>query len=197
MDFILEQKQGFEKEKFIIPADTYPARCYQIIDLGTHEELDFNGNLKNIRKILFSFELPTLKRIFSPEKGEQPASINSYFTASLHEKSTLRKMLESWMGAALEINEKTMSAKVDFSNFLGKACFLNVVNVLKKDGTPTHKIGAITKAMTGFTIEELSNKPVLFSLTSQNVDYEQLSTFPEWLRLKIESSQEFVKILEK
>jgi hypothetical protein len=68
----------------------YAGRCYRIIDLGTtHEE--FEGEVKPRNQVMISFELPDEKM-----NDGRPFSVSLWVTNSLHEKATLRKVLETW-----------------------------------------------------------------------------------------------------
>ena len=85
------------------PAGTHVAICYRVIDLGTQESV-YNGEKKSARKVLISWELP------NEEKADgKPFVISATYTWSMHEKSTLRKTLEAWRGAAPPSPKRTSS----------------------------------------------------------------------------------------
>ena len=51
----------------ILEEGTYPARCFQVVDLGTHHG-EYQGVAWTRRKVRIAFEFPTELAIFSPEK---------------------------------------------------------------------------------------------------------------------------------
>lgn len=69
--------------------------CTRIVDLGTQRS-EYNGEIKNQRKILVTWELPN-ERIEIDGK-DLPIIHSEKYTWSFHEKSNLRKHLESWRG---------------------------------------------------------------------------------------------------
>jgi hypothetical protein len=76
------------------PAGTYPARCILVADLGT-QETDYQGETKHAHKVLLQFEIcdDEIRR----DDGEA-FILSKRYTASLHEKASLRKDLASWRG---------------------------------------------------------------------------------------------------
>ena len=81
----------------IIPAGNYLARCYQMIEIGTVNEIIMGEN-KVLKKVRIGWELPTELKVFKEENGEQPLVTSKEYTLSMHEKSSLRADLKSWRG---------------------------------------------------------------------------------------------------
>ena len=75
-----------------------------MIDIGTIPT-EYQGEKKMRALIRLKFELPTVTKVFNPDKGEQPFVIERQFTKSLHEKSALRPFLDNWRGKALTDEE--------------------------------------------------------------------------------------------
>ena len=81
------------KEYKQIDEGVFPARCYSIIDLGTHSK-EFKGVEKKKHLIRITWEFPTELAIFDEETGEQPFVLSKEYTLSLFDQSQLRKDLE-------------------------------------------------------------------------------------------------------
>ena len=94
---------------------TYMARCYSMVELG-HIDTEFNGEKKKAHKVMLTWELPEEMAVFNEDKGPEPYSVSKTYTLSMHEKSTLRKDLESWRGKGFTELE---AAKFDITKLLG------------------------------------------------------------------------------
>src|SRR6056300_1545659 len=97
-------KEDERRPKTMVPEGVHVARCYAVVDLGTHHET-WKGQPKIRRKVILSFEFPSQLHVFNEEDGEQPLGRSKTFTNSLGEKATLRKMLQSWRGRAFTQKE--------------------------------------------------------------------------------------------
>ena len=93
-------------QRELIPSGNYIARCYKMVEIGT-VKTEWQGQEKELKKARFYWELPNEMRVFNPEKGEQPLSIDKEYTMSMGDKATLRKDLESWRGKAFTDVEAT------------------------------------------------------------------------------------------
>src|ERR1700748_2182758 len=113
-----------------IAAGTYVARCYSMIHIGTIMET-YEGKQKLLNKVRISFELPTEKKVFQEEKGEQPFSISRDFTLSLHEKAALRKAVEGWRGKSFTEEE---CKKFDITKLIGVPCMVSIIHKTSKEG---------------------------------------------------------------
>jgi hypothetical protein len=123
----------------IIPSGSFPARCISMIDIGTIPT-EWQGEKKSRTLIRLKFELPTLTKVFNPEKGEQPYVIERQFTKSLHEKSALLPFLNNWRGKALTPDD---CQAFDLSKLLGAECMLSIVHNSSGDKTYAN-IGGIS-----------------------------------------------------
>ena len=88
----------------LIPAGNYVARCYQMVQIGTVNEI-INGEQKQLQKVRIGWEFPNDQKVFSEEKGLQPIVFNEEYTLSMGEKANLRKMLASWRGKDFSVDE--------------------------------------------------------------------------------------------
>ena len=128
----------------IIPSGSYPARCISMIDIGTIPT-EWQGEKKSRTLIRLKFELPTLTKVFNPDKGEQPYVIHREFTKSLHEKSKLLPFLNNWRGKTLTEDDCKF---FDLSKLLGAECLLSIVHNTVGDRTYAN-IGGISTIPTG------------------------------------------------
>jgi len=103
-----------------VPAGTYIACCVRIVDLGTQIST-YNGKAQ--RKVLFTWEIPEVEA--ETDDGPMPAMISTSYTASLHEKAALRKVLESWRGKPFTADELT---GFDLKSVLGASCLMGVIH---------------------------------------------------------------------
>lgn len=167
------------KEMEIVPAGTYKARCFKVIDLGTHHSEMFN-NWQH--QIMIVWELPETQM-----EDKQPFAVTGFYTLSLNAKSNLRKILVSWRGKEFATDEEAES--LDLLRLCGVPAFLNIIhnkkgyanvaNVLplKKDECPSQ-----------------INVSCAFSFESFNADV--LGKFSDKLQEKIKTSKEYLEIQE-
>ncbi|MEI8046514.1 MAG: hypothetical protein WCI92_03975 [Bacteroidota bacterium] len=176
--------------KSFLPVDAgnYVARCYSMVHIGTIPE-EYKGEKKETNKIRLTFELPTETKVFREENGEQPYVISKEFTLSLHEKSSLRKFLESWRGKSFTESE---AKYFDVSKLLGKPCMLNVIHKLKLDGNIRADISSVSPIPKGLTCPNPVQPQMIFSVN--HFSQEIFDTLPEFLRDKIKSSREYKQL---
>ncbi len=168
------------------PAGSHFARCFRMIDLGTHDE-DYQGLARTVRKILLAFELPGELHTFREENGPEPFSLSREFTFSMHEKAGLRKFLEGWRSRAFTDEE---AAKFDIAVLIGKACMLNVVHQEKGGKTYANIVSAsmLPKGMQQFPPV---NESTVLSLNHEEFDQQIYNKLPEWMQKKIQASKEW------
>lgn len=174
-------------QKELIPAGNYIARCYQMIQIGTVDEI-INNETKQMNKVRIGWELPTETRVFSEERGEQPFVISKEYTLSLSDKANLRKMLASWRGK--DFTEEQAKC-FDISVLMGIPCMLNVIHKLSKDGTKTYQeIGSVSPMPKGVECPAQINKNTI--LEYDNFDYVLFDSLPDFIKDKIKNSKEFI-----
>ena len=174
----------------LIPAGNYIARCYQMIQIGTVREIVM-GEPKVMHKVRIGWELPTELKVFNAEKGEQPCVISNEYTLSMHEKSTLRKMLASWRGKDFTIEEAKC---FDITKLLGVACMLNIIHKpSEKDPTNIYeKIAGVSPMPKGVPCPPQINRTLRLEFDS--FDYDIFNTLPDFIKTKIQSSEEYKKL---
>lgn len=170
------KKTDFER----VPEGRFKARCFKIIDLGSHE----NKHGQVMHKIRMYFELPECKR----ETGE-PHVITKSCTFSLHEKSKLRPFIESWRAKSMPDDE----AKVfDVLSLIGKTCMLTIehneewTNIL---GNPTPFDGS------GFPPPHYETSSLV--LTKEEFDEKVFETLNDSTKEYIKESPEYHLMFEE
>lgn len=172
-------------ERTLTPAGNFSARCYSMVHMGTIEE-EIMGQKKHLNKVRITWELPTEKKIFKEENGEQPFSISKEFTLSLHEKATLRKFLESWRGKGFTEEE---AKKFNIAKLIGVPCLLNIIHKTSKSGNIYADIASVSLMPKVMTCPEQINESVIFTINQP--DWGIFEKFPDFLKDKIKSSQEY------
>lgn len=168
-----------------IEPGAYRAICSRVIDLGT-QTTSYNGEEKSARKLLLTWEVPDVEVEWEGET--RPATISQTFTASLHEKANLRKVLESWRGRSFTADELK---GFDTKNILGAPCFLNIVHN-EKDGRTYANVAAVMPLPKGMEKPEGSGQLVNFDL--DDFEPRTLDALHDKLREKIMASPEYKAI---
>lgn len=185
MSIIAKSTGSTQRE--LIPAGLYPARCYQMIHVGSVDE-NIMGDVKHLNKVRIGWELPTELRVFNAEKGEQPIVISKDFTLSMHEKSALRIALKSWRSKDFTEEE---AAAFDITKLLGVPCMLNIIHKpSKKDPTKIYEeISGISPLPKGMTCPPQVNPTQ--ELSYDNWNEELFNSMPDFIKDKIKSSDEY------
>ena len=112
------------------PPGSHLGRLYKIVDLGTQQG-EWEGKATYARKMIFYFELhgEDDKGIPLTNDDGKPLIVTKYYNASLGEKATLRKHLQTWLN--LDFSKMPEGFKVE--NILGKFAMINVTTY-QKDG---------------------------------------------------------------
>jgi hypothetical protein len=157
----------------------------ECIDLGTVLNETFGRFLHQIR---LTWELPDELML-----DGRPFVISKIYTLSLFSngksKSKLRADLEAWRGR--EFKEQELKDGFDFSNLLGRACILTITRSERNGKTYANilSIGAVPK---GQEIPEPCY-PLKF-LDLGDFNRETFDSLPDWVRKRIEQSDEFNKM---
>ncbi len=147
MSIIAKNEGGDFKQ--LAPA-TYPARCYQIVDLGMQKN-EYNGDVTIKHQVLVSWEVPS-----ELLDDGQPMSIGKFYTLSLHPKSNMGQDLVSWRGKAFSPEEE---AGFDISNLASVPCLLSVID---KNGKS--RVGSVSGLAKGMSVPDQINKTIIFSM---------------------------------
>jgi hypothetical protein len=181
MTLLLPKETGGDFER--VPAGTFVATCYRIIDLGTQQG-EWKGQPKFQHKVMFSWEFPD--ELMSDGR---PFTIHQRYTLSASQKAKLRQDLESWRG--VPFTDADFGA-FDIGDVLGKSCLMGVVHE-PKDGKVYENISSILKLPKGMTPPPLVNEPIYFSLGAfDQILYDKLS---DSLKAVIAKSPEYQQLM--
>jgi hypothetical protein len=168
----------------IIPPGSYIARCYIIADLGT-QETNFQGVKDYKKQVLLSFEIldDDVKRA-----DGKPFVTSKTFTASLNEKSGLRKTLDGWRGQAF--TEDQLKG-FELASIIGQYAQISIIHETSKDGQKTYaNVSSIAPLHKSIARPAGVNEAVVFDMDDKAY-VDNLSKLPEWLQKKIEGSKEY------
>lgn len=183
MGIVVNEKKNANFE--IAPEGAFPAKCYRIIDLGTHIIMGQYG-AKSQRLIQFYFELPTE---FTSE--HKPFVILSRrFNVTFGDKSNLTKFLKSWIRA-------DYCDGFDFSSLLGRSAFLTVVHTpdAKDPGVIYANIASIMPLPAGMSVPDKTfNEPLAFFL-GKDFDQKRFELLPQKTRDFIAKSKEYGELM--
>jgi hypothetical protein len=176
-----------QESKFeLVPAGNHVARVYRIIQLGTVPET-FQGEEKQVSKIMIGFELPNETKVFKEEKGAEPFVVSREFTFSMNEKANMRKLVEGIIGTALDEEE---AATFDIAKLIGLTCLLNVVHKKsEKTGNAYALIQGASPIPKGMSVPDAVNKPELLYYSEWNAEI--YAKLPQFIQDKMKLSKEW------
>lgn len=160
-----------------VPSGSHIAVCNLVADLGLQPGSAAYPAPKH--KVYIRFEVPA-ERVEYEKDGKKidgPVVIGSFFTASMHEKATLRARLEGWRGRKFTDDE---AANFDVSTILGKPCMLTVVENVIGDKVYTN-IASISPLPKGVSAPINENDLLYYA----EDDRQQLKVLPDWIKEKI------------
>ena len=171
------------------PPGSYLARCVRLIDCGTQQS-DYQGEVKTAHKIAVSFEVLDDEARMTDGRNFM---LSKRYTASLHEKSALRKDLASWRGRDFTPDELN---GFDLVNVLGKLAFISVVEVNKPDGKTYTNLASLMKPPKGMTAPDgAATEPLLhWDMEAAQPDWTAFDALHERLQNQIAESPEFKKL---
>lgn len=143
-----------------VPEGSHLAVCDMFVDLGMQDS-NYVGRQKTQHKIYLRWQIPELRVSYEKDgvAHEGPQAIGSKFTLSLHEKSTLRKILQSWRGRAFTPDELK---KFDVTTILGAACLITVTHAPRDGGGVYANVGSVAKLPTGVPAPKLEGEKLLY-----------------------------------
>lgn len=153
-----------------IPEGTYVGVCYMMADLG----MQYNEKWGKAQpKVQIGWELPDETVLIDGE--EKPRIISQQYTASLNEKSRLRKDLISWRGRDFTPEELE---RFDLKNIVGTSCFLNVIH-REYNGRTFASVSNVMALPKGMPKGKLSGEPLVFDFDTSPLS--DIIKFPSWL----------------
>jgi len=183
MGLLAKKPEGKDLE--LIPEETYQAICYAVVDFGTQHIKEFDVDKE---QVLIGWEIPAL-RIEVERDGKKldlPRAISKQYTLSLHKKSNLRPMLESWRGKSFTKDEEE---GFHLKNLLGANCMLQVLHgVSKRTGDTYAYVANVSKLYVGLEKKQAENKYQYFNFDEHK---EIPDNIPEWMVNRIKDSYEY------
>ena len=161
----------------VLPAGNYPGRLVEIIDMGTQPET-YEGVTKNAKKVRLGWEICDVDERRDDGK---PFVVRRKFTASLHERSGLTKVLKAW-GVYKD------GEPLNFASLIGKPCMLAVSHTVEGDQTYV-RIETVAPVPKGMAVIEAETEPIVFDLDAPDADI--LAGFNEKFAEVIKSSPEY------
>lgn len=111
---VRQEKREFEK----IKPGLINAICVGVWNIGK-QKIEFQGEVKLKQQIIIGFEVQQRH-----SEKDEPMLQLSKFNMSLHEKSKLGPMIESWFSKTLSDSERY---NYDLKQIVGKRCTLNLI----------------------------------------------------------------------
>lgn len=150
----------------------YMARVVQIISLGVQKN-EYQGTVKEVEQIVFTFELPTETMEY---KGEmKPKWLSKTYTLSLLDSSALSGLLKV-------LDPK--SECEEFVELIGKPCMVAVGST----ATGNAKITTITAPMKGIQVPELDDLSKVIFFDFDNPDIEAFSRIAPFNQQRIKEA---------
>jgi len=128
------------EEKFpTAPEGTFPAVCVDEIDLGMITT-KFGGeeNTRHMVRLVWQID--------ETDADAKRYLLRKDYTASLHEKATLRKELKNWRGREFTFDELV---GFDMEQVVGAPCMISVVHNTGSKGGTFANVGAVMKLPKG------------------------------------------------
>lgn len=119
------------------PEGQYAAVCVDVIDLGERVESFPGSPTKVARKVALVFASGELN-----EATGTLHTVSAEYTASTHEKASLRQMLESWRGRAYKDGD--LADGLPLHKLAGNAALITVEHHVGKTGRVYAKLRAVT-----------------------------------------------------
>lgn len=173
-------------QRELVPVGNYPARVYEIIEIGTVDS-QWMGEAKKTHKVRIGFELPTEKRIFDEKKGEQPMVISKEMALSFGDLAGLRKIVEAVEGKKLTDAE---AVNYEVESIMGRPLLVTVSHSEPNEqGIIYANATTFSPLIKGLTVEELNNKPKYLEYAKW--DEQVFMSLPEFLRDKMVVTPEY------
>ena len=176
------------------PAGNHLARCYRIVDMGSHQ----NTYGSTLRKILISWELHGEDNDGNPltTADGKPFMISGNFTLSLSEKATLRSLLESWRNKPFTLEELS---GFDITALLDKWCMITVVHNAGKNNPAkmyanVQAVSPVPQAIKKNGLPDGVNPVASLSLEADSFDKKLFDSLSDGIKKKIMESPEYKMI---
>lgn len=163
-----------------VDSGAYPARCIQVIELGTRDN-EFQGEVKKRKELMITWELSELMQ------DGRPFVVSWRGTNTLNEKGKLFQMLTSWRGKPFTTEELK---KFELSNILDACCMINVSKETSKAGKEFNKVISVMRLPKGMQAEPRVNELVDFGI-GDITNEELFNKLWPWVQNIIKESDEY------
>lgn len=171
-------------QKTLVPSGTHIARTIGLIYIGTIES-EWKGEKKSLYKIRLTWELPNKTHVFKEGDKPKPFTISREFTFSMGPKSNLRPIVEGIIGTSLKDEEAN---NFDLNEVLGKPCLISVSHEEGQSGVYA-AVKSCTPIIEGMTCPPQINETKVLDYSKWDQEY--FDSLPDFIKEKIESSNEY------
>lgn len=171
-------------ERALAPAGNHVARCYSIVDLGSHTA-DGKYGVRTERKIRITWELPEEQHTFQQERGPEPFAVHTTINFTIGPKSRLLKLLESWKGKALSDAELD---NFELKSLLGKTCMVNVTHQTVGDNTFAN-VDSVAPVPKKMEVPSPVNQQIYYEIDMGKSDV--FKSLPDWMKEMINKCNEW------
>jgi len=182
----VKENQEFQRE--LIPAWSHFVRLVSIIDLGTQKVVR-EGQEKEQRKVMFSFEFPKQKYEYETKEWEKKSGVklkSNQFTLSWSDNAWLKKFIVAWLW------EQTLWKDwLDLSVWLWKSGIGTIQHEVS-NGNTYDNLKAVAPLMDWMTEEKQVTESLYFDL--DNYDAKLFDKLPQWIQDKIRLSPEYLAV---
>lgn len=167
-----------------IPAGTYAAVCYMLVDLGM-QETEYKGTKKKSQKCQIGWEIPELT--VQIDGKDEPRVISKRYTVSLNDRAALRQDLAAWRGRDFTDEEL---AGFDLRNIVGAPCLIQI-NHQDVNGKTYANIQSIMAMPRGMEKPALTGEKIIYDIDEDPTSAAEL--LPEWLKKVVKESESYAK----
>lgn len=186
MALFLEKMESDDTSHELVPVGNHIARCFSVVDTGSHEESYQGAPPKQKRKIRIGWELNKKK------SDGTPFFISKTMAHSGYETSTMFQLLTSWLGGFPDGRFK-LAEKI-----INQPCMIQVVHeISKKNGKTYAGISSVGSMPDGIIAPDLITPVVVFSLEPEEFEQDVFDALPEFLRKIIMESPEYKDVQGK
>ena len=177
----------------LAPAGNHVARCYRIVDMGSHK----NSYGNTLRKILVSWELHGEDDEGYPliMPDGRPLMISANYTLSLSEKATLRAVLESWRGKPFTLKELS---GFDITAVLGHWSMVTIAHETSQKNQKTYanvkNVAPVPAVIKKNGLPDGVNKVCSLSLDPETFDQALFDSLSDGIKKKIMESPEYKRL---
>lgn len=172
------------EERPILPEGNHLARLYSVVEIGT---VPVAYREEPARQIRLTWELPEETAEF--DGVQKPLVIGNKYTASMYKESKLRKIVEGMTG---KLDDKEAD-DFDLQTLLGKACMLNVVHTVGKNGKTYANVASAAPLPKAIKEVPEQFNPSVWLDYQDGWSEEVYGKLPAWVQREMQESQEMVE----